>query len=73
DMQTSMFVSQGKGESGNKTITLEGTTDCPGTGEKNIPMKTVLRLVSADKHIFEMYNGGKGENTKTMEITYTRK
>ncbi|MDB6055652.1 MAG: uncharacterized protein JWN25_3175 [Verrucomicrobiales bacterium] len=73
DMQTSMFISQGKGENGNKTITLEGKADCAASGQKDMPMKTTLRLVSPDKHIFEMYNGAKGENTKTMEITYTRK
>jgi len=68
DMQTSMFVSEGKGENGNKVITLEGKANCPATGQKDIPMKTVFRIISQDKHVFEMYNG----NTKTMEITYTR-
>ena len=34
-------------------------------------MKTVLRLISPDKHVLEMFDGSKG-NAKTMEITYTR-
>jgi hypothetical protein len=34
-------------------------------------MKTVLRIVSPDQHVFEMYDGIEG-NAKTMEITYTR-
>ena len=72
DMQTSIFFSEGKGDSDNKVITLEGKATCPGTGQKDIPMKTVFRTVSPDKHIFEMYDGSKGPNTKTMEITYTR-
>jgi len=71
DMQTSMFTCEGKGENGNKVITLEGTTNCPGTGQKNIPMKTVYRVLGPDKHLFEMYDGSKGN--KTMEITYTRR
>ena len=34
-------------------------------------MKQVLRVVSQDKHVFEMFDGSKG-NAKTLEITYTR-
>ena len=71
DMQTSMFMSEGKGDAGNKVLTLEGRTDCPGTGQKDVLMRSVLRLLSADKHVFEMYDGSKN-NAKTMEITYTR-
>jgi hypothetical protein len=73
DMQTSMFTSEGKGENGNKLITLVGKSSCPGTGRKDVPMKTVFRVISPDKHIFEMYDGSNDENVKTMEITYTRK
>lgn len=72
DNQTSMFTSEGKGDSGNKVITLEGKASCAATGRKDIPMKTVLRLISADKHVLEMFDGSKGPNAKTMEITYTR-
>jgi len=71
DTQTSMFTSEGKGDSGNKVITLEGKATCPATGRKDIPMKTVLRVISPDKHLLEMFDGSKG-NAKTMEITYTR-
>jgi hypothetical protein len=72
DMQTSMFTSEGKGDNGTKVITLEGKATCPATGLKDIPMKTVFRLISPDKHVFEMFDASKGENAKTMEITYTR-
>ena len=68
DMQTSMFVSEGRGDNGYKVITLEGTMNCPATDRKDVPMKTVLRVLSPDKHVFEMFNDG----VKTMEITYTR-
>ena len=73
DMQTSIFTSEGKGENGNKVITLEGKANCPATGRKDIPMKTVFRVLSPDKYVFEMFNVSQGENAKTMEITYTRK
>lgn len=72
DTQTSMFTSEGKGDSANKVITLEGEASCPASGRKDIPMKTVLRVLTPDKHVLEMFDGSKG-NAKTMEITYTRK
>jgi len=71
DTQTSMFISEGRADSGNKNITLEGKSSCPATGRKDIPMKTVLRVISPDRHVLEMFDGSKG-NAKTMEITYTR-
>jgi hypothetical protein len=71
DTQTSMFVTEGKADNGYKVITQEGKANCPATGRRDIPMKTVLRLLSPDKHVFEMFDGSQG-NAKTMEITYTR-
>jgi hypothetical protein len=71
DTQTSIFTSEGKGDSGNKVITLEGKSTCAATGQKDVPMKTVLRIISPEKHVLEMYDGSKG-NAKTMEITYTK-
>ena len=72
DAQTSMFTSEGKGQDGNKIITLEGKTSCAATGRKDVPMRTVFRIISPDKHIFEMYDESRSENAKAMEITYTR-
>jgi hypothetical protein len=69
DMQTSILTSEGKGENGNKVITLAGTSNCPATGRKDIPIKTVFRVISPDKYVFEMFN----DSAKSMEITYTRK
>jgi hypothetical protein len=71
DLHTSIFTSEGKGENANTVITLEGRATCPATGQKDIPMKQVLRVISPAKHVFEMFDGSKG-NAKTMEITYTR-
>ena len=72
DMQTSMFTTQGQGENGNQVITLEGKSSCPATGQTDIPMKVVLRVLGPNKHTFEMFDASRG-NAKTMEITYTRK
>ena len=73
DMHTSMFTSEGSAEGEPNVITLNGKMDCPITGDKDVPMKQVLRIVSRDKHIFEMHDPRQGANSKTMEITYTRK
>ena len=72
DIQTSMFTSEGKGDNENKVITLEGKGDCPATGRKDVPMKQVFRVLSPDKYTFEMFDGSKGEDVRTMEITYSR-
>jgi hypothetical protein len=70
DMQTSMFVTTGKG--GGKVITLEGMASCPMRQRGDIPMKLVLRVLGPDKHTFEMFDLSQGQDTKTMEIIYTR-
>ena len=69
DTQTGMCTSEGKGENGNKVITLEGKSSCPATGRKDLPVKSVFRVISPDKYVYEMFKDG----AKSMEITYTRK
>jgi len=68
DKHTSMFTSEGRGDTGNKTITLEGRADCAVTGRRDVPMKQILHLLSPEKHVLEMFNDGQ----RSMEITYTR-
>jgi len=68
DLNTAIYTSEGRGENGNKIITLEGKASCAATGQKDVPMKQIFRVISQDKHILEMFNDGQ----KTMEITYTR-
>lgn len=71
DLHTSMFTSEGRGENGNKVITLEGKSTCAATGRRDIAMKQVWRVISPEKHVFEMFDGSKG-NAKTLEVTYIR-
>jgi len=73
DMHTAMYTFEGDAAEGGKVITLEGKYDCPLTGEKDKASKEIYRIISRDKHIFEMHDPSKGANSKTMEITYTRK
>jgi hypothetical protein len=72
-MSTSIFTAEGTPSDGAKVITFNGKMDCPVTGEKDMSVKQVLRIINKDKHIFEMHDVRKGESSKTMEITYTRK
>ena len=67
DTQTSLFTSEGKGDSGNKVITLKGECTCPMSGGQKA-VESVYRILGADKHVFEMSHDGK----KTLEVTYTR-
>jgi hypothetical protein len=72
DNQTSMFTSEGKGQEGNKVITLKGKTSCAATGRTDVPMRTVFRILGAEQHVLEMYDESKSSNAKVMEIVYTR-
>jgi hypothetical protein len=73
DMSTAIFTSEGTATDDGKVITFNGKMDCPMTGEKDMAVTQVLRIISPDKHVFEMHDPSKGEKSKTMEITYTRK
>jgi hypothetical protein len=71
---TGITVSHGTYDADKKTLTFTGEEDMPGYGK----MKTrdVLKYVSDDQQLFEMYRApiaDKAKETKVMEITYTRK
>ena len=73
NMGTALSVSEGAADADGKVFTMNGTMDDPMTGEKNKPVKYILRIVSQDKHVMEMHDVGKGEKSKVGEITYMRK
>jgi len=73
DMSTTMVTSEGDANTGGKVITFGGSYACAMTGEKHKATKQIYRILSRDKHVFEMHDPSKGDNSKTMEITYTRK
>ena len=73
DMHTSILYSEGDADGAYKVFTLEGKMDCPITGQKDMTMRQVIRIINRDTHVFEMHDPSKGANSKTMEITYTRK
>jgi hypothetical protein len=73
DMSTSIVTSEGDVDSAGKVITFGGNYACAMTGEKHKATKQIYRIISRDKHVYEMHDPARGENSKTMEITYTRK
>lgn len=73
NLGTAMFLSEGSADTAGKVFTFQGKMDEPMTGEKDKPVKHTHRMVSPDKHVFEMYDLSLGPNAKVVEITYTRK
>jgi Protein of unknown function (DUF1579) len=73
DMSTTMVVSEGDADVDGKVITLGGSYACAMTGEKDKATTQIYRILSHDKHVFEMHDPARGENSKVMEITYIRK
>jgi hypothetical protein len=73
DMSTTMFTSEGEVDAEGKVFTFTGSYSCALTGEKHKTARQVYRILSRDKHIFEMHDLSKPGASKTMEITYVRK
>jgi hypothetical protein len=73
DMGTGVLVSQGTCDASGKVLTLSGKMDDPMTGQKDKEVRLVTRILSPDKHTFEMHDVALGEKSKVMEITYVRK
>jgi hypothetical protein len=73
DMSTTMVTSEGTSSADGKAITFEGTYSCAMTGESHKASKQIIRILSHDKHVFEMHDPTLGDKSKTLEITYTRR
>ena len=73
DAGTAMYTSTGKATADGKSFTFNGRMDDPMSGEKNKPVKYIIRIVDARKRIFEMHEPARGEKSLVAEMTYTRK
>lgn len=73
NFSTAIMMSEGTYDAATKTFTYHG--ECPDcmNGNKPMKIKEVVRVLSKDKHVFEWYEIKDGKETKTMEITYSRK
>lgn len=73
NMGTVISTMEGTADPTGTVITMWGTMDEPTTGERDKPVKYVTRLLSNDKHTFEIHDVSYPEGaTKVMEIVYTR-
>jgi len=71
-MGTMMMVSTGTAEEGGKVMTFTSEVDDYMSGTR-ITVRTVLRIVDDDHHVFEMYvPGPDGEEFKNMVVKYSR-
>ena len=74
NMGTALITSEGTIDASGKVLTSYGKMDDPVTGERDKPVKYVSRIISKDKHVFEIYDlAGTPNEFKAMEMTYTRK
>jgi len=70
---TAMYTSLGTVDASGKVFTFRGKMDDAMTGEKGKAVKYIIRLVSADKHVFEIHEPAKGKDSLVAEMVYTRK
>lgn len=74
EMSTTFMFSTGKSDESGKVFTFEGNYDDVMTGNKDKKFKTVSRILSDDKNVYESYDiGPDGKEFKSLEVTYTRK
>ena len=73
-MSTSMAITQGTFDSKKKILTSVGEEFEQNT-KKTMKVRDVLKIISADEHVLEMYRrpGGEKDDYKIMEVRYTRK
>ena len=73
-MSTSMTLTHGTFDSRKKTLISTGEEFEPNT-KKTMKVRDVLRIISADEQVLEMYRrpAGEKEEYKIMEVRYTRR
>lgn len=72
-MSTGILTGTGSLSPDGSTMTVFGTMDELMTGEMGKTVKYVTRIVSPDKHVFEIHEVLYGEPFKVVEIEYNRK
>lgn len=72
-MGTGIFSGEGSAGAAGKEFTFLAKMDDPMTGQKDKPIKYVVRISGPDKHTFEMYDLTLGDKGKIGKMTYTRK
>ena len=71
NMGTGIMNSEGSYDPATKTFTYNGEME-PVPGMK-VPVREVIKVTDKNHHVFEWYENRGGQDTKTLEIDYTRK
>jgi hypothetical protein len=71
NMSTMIMNSEGDYDPAAKSFTYNA--ECQMEPGKTTKIREVIKVVDKDHHTFEWYDNSRGPETKTMEITYTRK
>jgi hypothetical protein len=73
NMGTGIMMVEGSYDPSSKAFTYTGEMDdCMSPGTR-IKIREVISVLDKDKHLFEWFEIRDGKETRTMEITYTRK
>ena len=70
--QTALLTSEGNFDAGGDTLITYGFTDSPITGECDRLAKYVWRFEGPDKFTFELHDPSAGEQSKVLDVVYTR-
>ncbi len=71
NLGTGTSVAKGTYDESTKILTMTGTMVDPFT-KKEMNIKTVMKIVDDNHHLFEMYLDYKGQEFKSMEIEFVR-
>ena len=73
DMGTAIMLTRGKSNEAGTEFTYIGKMDDPLSDRKDIPTRTVARVVDSETHMLEMFTVDlEGKEFKSMEIIYKR-
>lgn len=73
NMGTMVMLCYGTYDPSTKTLTFTGEIPNPMDPGKPMRVRYTWKIVSRDKHVMEWFETRDGKETKTMELTYTRK
>jgi hypothetical protein len=73
DMSTMISTMHGSAGRTGDVFVMYGPMHEWSTGELDKVVKYVFRIINKDKHVFEIHDEWIVDNTKVMELTYTRK
>jgi len=73
NLATNILTMKGSVDPAGKLFRSYGEMDEPMLGVVGRTVKYVTRVISKDKHVFEIFDLHAGDDYKVIEITYTRK